>query len=360
MSDIHVGIVGGTRLPGNVRTFLENVRRLLTDVDRDLTFDLVVRKGHGDALSGYTTVDPGLAETNRAIETIRSLTHGMTAYAKERNPDLLWQVTKFPIHGFAAVVAGHRTDVPVLTRFAGDNFREYKLANSTVERLKTYCLNNTFGRVTAAAADATIVLGPNGRDEIKCRGGGRLYEIPQPVNRDRFHLSDRAQSAIREDLGLPTEDLVLLSVGRVSRRKGMDDLAVAAKELAQQDVDLTWCVVGEGPYRPRVNSLPVVHAEGRVPHEDIPRYYQAADLVVHPSKIEGLPNVLLEAAACGTPTLARDVGDSATVASATFNDSGRLPSLVRASYEPVDLNAEFSAHRLRADYEQALVETARA
>jgi glycosyltransferase involved in cell wall biosynthesis len=277
----------------------------------------------------------------------------------ERNPDLLWQVTKFPAHGFAATVAGHWMGVPVLTRFAGDNFREYELASGAVERIKTYCLNNAFGRVAATAADATVVLGPYGRAEIERRGGGRLYEIPQPVNRERFEPAERSRAAIRDDLGLPTEERVLLSVGRVSRRKGMDDLVAAARDLAKQNADLTWCVIGDGPYRARVNSSPVVRAEGRVPHESISRYYQAADLVVHPSKIEGLPNVLLEAAACGTPTLARAVGDSAIVASSTYEDPDHLPSLVLESYVPVDLDTRFSPDRLRMAYERALVETAR-
>lgn len=359
MSDLRVGVVGGTGLPGNVRVFLRNVRRVLRGVDRDLSFDLIIRDGFGDDLHGYESVDPGLADSDSAIGTIKTLTEGVTAYVNERDPDLLWQVTKFPVHGFATTVAGRRTGVPVLTRFAGDNFREYKLANSFFDRARTYCLNNVFGRIATIAAEATIVLGPHGRAEIARRGGERLYEIPQPVNSDRFHPADRSRTAIRTDLGLPTGDRILLTVGRVTRRKGMDDIAAAARELARQNTDLIWYVVGDGPFRARLNASPVVRAIGRVPHASIPRYYQSADLVVHPSKIEGLPNVLLEAAACGIPTLARNVGDSSVAASTTYEDPDQLPSLVRESYDPVELGDRFSPERLQRDYKRALVETAR-
>jgi glycosyltransferase involved in cell wall biosynthesis len=53
---------------------------------------------------------------------------------------------------------------------------------------------------------------------------------------------------------------------------------------------------------------------GYVPHADLPDWYRAADLTVLPSRSEGIPNVLLESIACGTPFVASRVGGIPEVA----------------------------------------------
>lgn len=357
---LHVGVLGGTRLPGNVRTFLRNLRELLADHPTTFRFDLLLRAGAEDPPEGYRGVDPGIERTDRAVATIRSLTGAATAYARERRPDLLAQVTKFPVHGTAATVAGLRTGTPVLTRLAGDNFREHRLSSGLADRARTILLNNAFGRVPVHGSDLTIVLGPHGRREIRRRrSGARVRTIPQPVDRDRFSPVNRGRRAeIRKSVGVGPDTRLLLTVGRVSRRKGAATVARAARVLARQDVACRWLVVGDGPLRDRLADVPLVEPVGRVAHDRMADYYRAADLVVHPSLIEGLPNVLLEAAACGTPSLARDVGDCAVAASRTFAadaDPARVASLALAEYEAASLDAGFDPDRLRVAYADALI-----
>lgn len=354
---MRVGVVGGTRLPGNVRTFLTNVRRLLDDHPVTFEFDLLVSDGV-DAPDGYEQVDPGFGNRNRAVRTLQTLTRGLTEYARGRSIDLLFQVTKFPLHGCATTIAGRRTDTPVLTRFAGDNFREFRLS-SGVNAVKAFGLNNVVGRVPVRWSDRIIALGPHGRSEIERRNvDAPVEEIPQPVNRNRFSsVPAERQRELAQLFGFPTSENVLLTVGRLTERKGMGALIETAEELYERGESFRWYVLGDGPMREDLAGTRGVEPLCRVEFDEIPDYYRAVDLVVHPSLIEGLPNVLLEAASCGTPTVARDVGDSSIVASATFEEAQRLPDLVAREYEPVTLGEEFAPNTLRERYANALIET---
>jgi glycosyltransferase involved in cell wall biosynthesis len=356
---LRVGVVGGTRLPGNVRLFLSNLWDLLAECDQAFDLELVLSEG-SDAPEGYEQVDPGFADTDRAVRTLYTLMSGLTNYAGSRDVDLLFQVTKFPLHGCATAIAGWRTDTPVLTRFAGDNFHEFHLS-SGLDAVKAFGLNNVLGRVPTTLSDRVIVLGPHSRAEIERRSRNLPTEtIPQAVDFEQFSpVSAARESDLARELDVATDKRVVLTVGRLTRRKGMATVVETARELDRRDESVRWYVLGDGPMRDDLAATPGVEPLGRVPFGEIADYYRVADLVVHPSLIEGLPNVLLEAAACGTPTVARDVGDSATVASATFTEDDELPSLVVDNHDPVTLGDRFDPETLGQRYADAIVRTAR-
>lgn len=355
---MRVGVVAGTRLPGNVRTLLDNIQRLLSIHPREFDLELVVSE-RVDVPAGYDQVDPGFGDPARALETLRTLTRGVTRYARDREVDLLFQVTKFPLHGCATTIAGKRTGTPVLTRFAGDNFREFRLS-SGAEAAKTFALNNVLGRVPIHWSDHVIVLGPAGREAIAGRNADvPISEIPQPVDREQFSpVTPEREQALADDLGIPTNGRVLLTVGRLTERKGMGTVVETARRLSERGEQYGWYVLGEGPMRERLAATPGVEPLGRVDFERMADYYRVADLVVHPSRIEGLPNVLLEATACGTPTVARDVGDSDLIASATFEDDAELPALLAGDHDSVALGEEFAEETLSRQYANVLIETA--
>jgi glycosyltransferase involved in cell wall biosynthesis len=354
---MRVGVVAGTRLPGNVRTFLSNIQRLLAKHPKEYNLDIVLSKNI-NAPKGYRQVDPGFCEPTRALETLRTLTCGLMRYAQRRDIDLLFQVTKFPLHGCATTIAGHRTGTPVLTRFAGDNFREFRLS-SGLGAVKTFGLNNILGRVPIHRSDRIITLGPAGREVIASRNADiPISEIPQPVDSEQFSpVSSESKRALAIELGIPTSKRVLLTVGRLTERKGMRTIVETAKQLTAQNKQFRWYVLGEGPMKEELAATPCIEPLGQIDFERITDYYRVADLVIHPSKIEGLSNVLLEAAACGTPTVARDVGDCKLVASATFEDESNLPELLVRDHEVKPLNGRFDETWLQSQYANALIET---
>jgi len=145
----------------------------------------------------------------------------------------------------------------------------------------------------------------------------RTHVVSNGTDPDRFR--PREPSAFREELGL-SDRSVLLTVGRLVSRKGVDTVLRALPSVAEARPDVTYVVVGTGPDRPRLERLTAelgleehVQFRGRVANEALPRYYSAADLFVMPARedppdVEGFGLVFLEANACGTPVVGARTG----------------------------------------------------
>lgn len=131
----------------------------------------------------------------------------------------------------------------------------------------------------------------------------KLVTLRNGVDLDRFRPLEC--SALRARLGV--QGTVWLTVGHLIELKGVH---VALEALAREP-DATLLVVGEGPEEGALRALAGrlavaerVRFVGTVPHDALRDYYNAADALLHPSSHEGMPNVVLEALACGTPVVA--------------------------------------------------------
>jgi len=143
--------------------------------------------------------------------------------------------------------------------------------------------------------------------------GQAVTSIPNPIDTRIFCPGDRQQARRAE--GLPEQDRLLLFIcQRVSNPyKGMSFLIEACQLLAQQHPQLasTITVVVLGSHAEEVtNDIPVKSISlGYVSDERrLASIYRAADLFVLPSLSENLPNTIMEAMACGVPSLAFRVG----------------------------------------------------
>jgi glycosyltransferase involved in cell wall biosynthesis len=128
-----------------------------------------------------------------------------------------------------------------------------------------------------------------------------------------FRVQDRneARQKLRID---PASDAVVY-IGRMDIRKGLRELVDAAVALHPQRPSLHVYLVGEGPDRNLIesaiqsaNAASYIHAMPACAFDDVPVWMAAADLVTLPSYMEGCPNVVLEALACGRPVVATRVG----------------------------------------------------
>lgn len=104
-------------------------------------------------------------------------------------------------------------------------------------------------------------------------------------------------------------------IGRLGEEKGAMNFARAIRLILSKDSGIEFLIGGDGPLRNKIieelncsNTNNKVKLTGLIPHENIPKYLNEITLLVLPSYTEGLPNIVLEAMACGTPVLATSVG----------------------------------------------------
>ncbi len=116
---------------------------------------------------------------------------------------------------------------------------------------------------------------------------------------------------IRRDLGIETDELVLVMISVLRGGKGHTVAAAAAERLAARHPTLRVLVLGDGPKRAEIERS-MSGLRGRVIfagyRTDVAAVLDAADVLVHPSRDDAFPTALLEAMAAGVPSVATAVG----------------------------------------------------
>ena len=174
-----------------------------------------------------------------------------------------------------------------------------------------------------ATADRIIAFSPHERDamaRLYAADANKITLVPCGVDLEVFRPLN--QKAVRSSLGLNGEK-ILLYVGRVEPIKGLDLLVETAAQMDSED-GVRMIVVGADVNgdreMDRVRQLArekdledKIDFVGQVDHDDLPLYYNAADVCVVPSYYESFGLVALESMACGTPVVATRVGGLSTI-----------------------------------------------
>jgi phosphatidylinositol alpha-1,6-mannosyltransferase len=160
----------------------------------------------------------------------------------------------------------------------------------------------------------------------------RVRLLHPGVGTGRFVPAGR-DAAVRARLGWGTRPVVL-TVGRLQKRKGHDRLIQAVKRVREQFPDILYAIVGDGEERAALERLAAdegvgghVQFLGEVGDDELVRCYQQCDLFVLPNRtvgadVEGFGMVLLEAQACGRPVVAGASGGTAETM--RIPDTGRV------------------------------------
>lgn len=177
--------------------------------------------------------------------------------------------------------------------------------------------------------------------------GQKVSLLMNAVDRHQFRPDAGVRKPHRDANGYSEDDFILLFVGRLEEIKQVDRL-ICGLALLRSGYRVRLVVAGEGTMRSKlerkVRELSLegaVQFLGKVSHDRLPACYNMADALVLPSKMEGVPMVILEALACGTPVIASAVGG--------------IPDMVRTGENGV-LLGEVSPDTIAA----AIVETAAA
>jgi L-malate glycosyltransferase len=118
-------------------------------------------------------------------------------------------------------------------------------------------------------------------------------------------ISAETRRALRAGLGLEDDAIMALSVGRLHSVKGFDILAASLKARSHGR-KVRFFLVGDGPERLQLANRPEWTWLG--PRDDADQLIAASDLLVSPSRSEGLPQTVLQAMRAGVPVLATQVG----------------------------------------------------
>jgi glycosyltransferase involved in cell wall biosynthesis len=169
--------------------------------------------------------------------------------------------------------------------------------------------------VSQSVREIAVAEGLCHAEKIKVLLNGTIDGIDAERTLNPARMEPNIRCDVRKQYGIPEDSLVAGFVGRIVRDKGIIELCRAWQILREEFPNLHLLMVGpfepQDPVPAEVESLlrndPRIHLTGLVPVKEIPRFYQAMDLLALPTYREGFNTVLLEAAAMELPVVASRV-----------------------------------------------------
>jgi glycosyltransferase involved in cell wall biosynthesis len=181
-------------------------------------------------------------------------------------------------------------------------------------------LNRTYPDVLAREllarfrkADRLVSVAEHMANGLRALGFEDVAVVPNAVDLAMFAPRLRDDGLLRT-LGIRGDDVVVVHASNLKPAKRPLDLIASAERALRQDPRLVYVVVGDGAARASMEAacrvsgiLPRFRFVGWVDYLDMPRYLSLADVVVMPSRSEGMSRVCLETQACGRLLLASDI-----------------------------------------------------
>jgi len=288
-------------------------------------FDEVYRRIGGREIHIVTADVPGAAEyDNRHNNTIHRVSlnrhwwlrpESLAMYVK-----LFFKTFRVALmHKIDAVHAGRVLPEGLVGLVVARLFRKPLVIYAHGEEITTWRQSGKFKVMvfTYRHADLVIANSDFTRDELLKIGvtEENIILISPGVDTHRFKPGLEVAD-LKASIDINNDHKLILSVGRLSRRKGFDMVIGAMPELLDHGLDVHYALIGIGEDQVHLEALVKekglterVHFLGHVTAEELPRWYNACDVFAMPNReidgdTEGFGMVFLEAAACGKPVIA--------------------------------------------------------
>lgn len=251
---------------------------------------------------------------------MRAIGQRLLQLARDLQPDVIHAHSPV-LNAIPAIRVGRSLGIPVVYEIRA--FWEDAAVDhgSTREGSLRYRLTRALETWAVKRADAVTVICEGLRNDLIARGipAEKITVIPNAVNVEKFSVGGNPDPSLKIKLGLGTSR-VLGFIGSFYAYEGLDLLIAALPTILKQIPDVKILLVGGGPQdaalRRQVMALDLkerVIFVGRVPHDEVNRYYDLIDVLVyarHPMRLTELVTPLkpLEAMAQGRLMVASDVG----------------------------------------------------
>ena len=267
-------------------------------------------------LSLYTSRVPVLRE----LATIQATARRIIEVARSERPDILHAHSP-ALNGLAALQAGRKLGLPVVYELRGiweDAAVDHGTTNANSIR---YRLSRALETHVLKRSDAVTTICDHLRQELMERGisSEKITIIPNAVDPREFSFGRATDENLRRRLGLDGKT-VFGFIGSWYAYEGLDLLISALPAVLKERRDVALLLVGGGPMEERLSEASealglngAIRFVGRVPHNEVMRYYDLVDVFVYPRHSMRLTELVtplkpLEAMARGRVVLASNVG----------------------------------------------------
>lgn len=190
-------------------------------------------------------------------------------------------------------------------------------------------------RLAARWTDLLVCVGEGEAAQARHRRmGSRHVVVRNGVNLACFApAGEQTRAAARDRLGIDQQAPLAVCLGRVTRQKGQDVLLTAWPQVRRWCAGAQLCIVGHGDLLPTLRGYAPPGVRFMPPIPDPRPWYAAADVVVLPSRWEGLPLTLLEALASGCSVVVSDIpglAEAVTTGVGARVPAGDVSALARA------------------------------